>query len=181
MEILKGYCAKVRGQQNWQDAELRDELFALFKLAWLENARLLARREGQNYYFLASFLGEEEAARFTENFACRKPTVLWLTPFEAADERGFVPWGQVVPKDVGDHTLFEQSLLGGIEEAWKLLAARMSDAVLRGRGSKHVDQACGLDGGHGRRRVIAVVPASVFLDSVEVRLPKQQIVGCRLG
>jgi hypothetical protein len=48
---------------------LQDELFALFKLAWLENARLLARREGQNYYFLASFLSEEEAARFTENFA----------------------------------------------------------------------------------------------------------------
>jgi len=103
MEILKGYCAKVRGQQKWQDAELHDELFALFKLAWLENARLLARREGQNYYFLASFLGEEEAARFMENFACRKPTVPWLTPFEAVDERGFVPWGQVVPKDIVDH------------------------------------------------------------------------------
>ena len=100
MEILKGCCAKVRGQQKWQDAELQDELFALFKLAWLENARLLARREGQNYYFLASFLGEEEAARFTQNFACRKPTALWLRPFEAADERGFAPWGQVVPKDV---------------------------------------------------------------------------------
>ena len=78
MEILKGYCAKVRGQQKWQDADLHDELFALFKLAWLENARLLARREGQNYYFLASFLGEEEAARFTENFAFRKPTGPWL-------------------------------------------------------------------------------------------------------
>ena len=102
MEILKGYCAKVRGQQKWQDAGLQDELFALFKLAWLENARLLARREGQNYYFLASFLSEEEAARFTENFAFRKPTVPWLRPFEAADERGFVPWGQVVPKDVVD-------------------------------------------------------------------------------
>ena len=101
MEILKGYCAKVRGRQKWQDAELQDELFALFKLAWLENARLLARRKGQNYYFLASFLSEEDAARFTENFAFRKPTVLWLRPFEAADERGFVPWGQVVPKDVG--------------------------------------------------------------------------------
>ena len=102
MEILKGYCAKVRGQQKWQDAGLQDELFALFKLAWLENARLLARREGQNYYFLASFLSEEEAARFTENFAFRKPTGPWLRPFEAGDERGFVPWGQVVPKDVGD-------------------------------------------------------------------------------
>jgi len=45
MEILKGYCAKVRGRQKWQDAGLQDELFALFKLAWLENARLLARRE----------------------------------------------------------------------------------------------------------------------------------------
>jgi hypothetical protein len=101
MEILKGYCAKVRGRQKWQDAELQDELFALFKFAWLENARLLARREGQNYYFLASFLGEEEAARFMENFTSRKPTVAWLRPFEAADERGFVPWGQVVPKDVG--------------------------------------------------------------------------------
>jgi len=100
MEILKGYCAKVRGQQKWQDAGLQDELFTLFKLAWLENARLLARKEGQNYYFLASFLGEEEAARFTENFSLRKPTVPWLRPFEAADERGFVPWGQVVPKDV---------------------------------------------------------------------------------
>ena len=101
MEILKGYCAKVRGQQKWQDTGLQDELFALFKLAWLENARLLARRKGQNYYFLASFLSEVEAAHFTENFACRKPTVPWLRPFEAADERGFVPWGQVVPKDVG--------------------------------------------------------------------------------
>lgn len=101
MEILKGYCAKVRGQQEWQDAELQDELFALFKLAWLENARPLARREGQNYYFLASFLGEEEAARFTENFAFRKPAIPCLRPFEAGDERGFVPWGQVVPKDVG--------------------------------------------------------------------------------
>jgi hypothetical protein len=100
MEILKGYCAKVRGRQKWQDAEFQDELFALFKFAWLENARLLARREGQNYYFLASFLSEVEAARFTENFAFHKPTVLWLVPFEAADERGFVPWGQVVPKDV---------------------------------------------------------------------------------
>jgi len=102
VEILKGYCAKVRGQQKWQDAGLQDELYALFKLAWLENARLLARREDQNYYFLASFLDEEEAARFTENFASRKPTVPWLRPFEAADERGFVPWGQVVPKDVVD-------------------------------------------------------------------------------
>ncbi len=101
MEILKGYCAKVQGRQEWQDAELQDELFALFKLAWLENARLLARREGQDYYFLASFLGEEEAARFTENFAFRKPAVPSLRPFEAGDERGFVPWGQVVPKDVG--------------------------------------------------------------------------------
>ena len=101
MEILKGYCAKVRGQQKWQDTGLQDELFALFKLAWLENARLLARRKGQNYYFLASFLSEEEAARFTENFSLGKPTVPWLRPFEAADERGFVPWGQVVPKDVG--------------------------------------------------------------------------------
>ena len=78
MEILKGYCARVRGQQKWQDTGLQDELFALFKLAWLENARLLARREGQNYYFLASFLSEEEAARFTENFAFRKPTAPWL-------------------------------------------------------------------------------------------------------
>ncbi len=102
MEILKGYCAKVRGQQKWQDAGLQDELFALFKLAWLENARLLARREGQYYFFLASFFSEVEAARFTENFAFRKPTAPWLRPFEAADERGFVPWGQVVPKDVGD-------------------------------------------------------------------------------
>ena len=101
MEILKGYCAKVRGQQKWQDTGLQDELFALFKLAWLENARLLARRKGQNYYFLASFLSEEESARFTENLAFRKPTVPWLRPFEAANERGFVPWGQVVPKDVG--------------------------------------------------------------------------------
>ena len=100
MEILKGYCVKVRGKQEWQDTGLQDELFALFKLAWLENARLLARREDQNYYFLASFLGDEEAARFTENFASCKPTVPWLRPFEAADERGFVPWGQVVPKDV---------------------------------------------------------------------------------
>jgi len=58
--------------------------------------------KGQNYYFLASFLSEEEAARFTENFAFRKPTAPWLRPFEAGDERGFVPWGQVVPKDVGD-------------------------------------------------------------------------------
>ena len=77
IEILKGYCAKVRGQQKWQDAELQDELFALFKLAWLENATVLARREGQNYYFLASFLSEEEAARFTENSAFRKPAVPW--------------------------------------------------------------------------------------------------------
>ena len=100
MEILKGYCAKVRGQQKWQDTGLQDELFALFKLAWLENARLLARKKGQNYYFLASFLSEEEAARFTENFSLRKPTVPWLRPFEAVDEGGFVPWGQVVPKDV---------------------------------------------------------------------------------
>jgi len=61
MDILKGYCAKVCGQQEWQDPGLQDELLALFKLAWLENARLLARKEGQNYYFLASFLGEEEA------------------------------------------------------------------------------------------------------------------------
>ncbi|MGA2606492.1 MAG: hypothetical protein ABSH01_03425 [Terriglobia bacterium] len=78
IEILKGYCAKVRGQQKWQDAELQDELFALFRLAWLENATLLARREGQNYYFLAFFLGEEEAARFRGNFAFRKPAVPWL-------------------------------------------------------------------------------------------------------
>ena len=78
MEILKGYCVRVRGQQEWQDTGLQDELFALFKLAWLENARLLAKREGQNYYFLASFLGEEEAARLTENFALRKPTFPWL-------------------------------------------------------------------------------------------------------
>jgi hypothetical protein len=49
MEILKGYYAKVRGQQKWQNAELQDELFALFKLPWLENARLLARRAGPNY------------------------------------------------------------------------------------------------------------------------------------
>jgi hypothetical protein len=94
VEILKGYYAKFRCQQKWQDAGLQDELFALFKLAWLENARLLARREDQNYYFLASFLGEEEAARCTENLASRKPTVPWLRPFEAADERGLVPWGQ---------------------------------------------------------------------------------------
>ena len=96
IEILKGYCAKVRGQQKWQDAELQDELFALFKLAWLENATLLARREGQNYYFLAFFLGEEEAARFTQNFTPHKPTASLLKPFETADERGFVPWGQVI-------------------------------------------------------------------------------------
>jgi hypothetical protein len=96
MEILKGYYAKVRGQQKWRDAGLQDELFALFKLAWLENARLLARREGQNYYFLASFLGEEEAARFTENFAFRKPTVPWLRPFEAGNERGYAMVKKVV-------------------------------------------------------------------------------------
>jgi hypothetical protein len=34
MDILKGYCAKVGGRQKWQDAELQDELFALFKLAF---------------------------------------------------------------------------------------------------------------------------------------------------
>ena len=101
MEILKGYCVKVRGQQKWQDAGLQDELFALFKLAWLENAKLLARREGKNYYFLASFLSEEEAARFTENFASHKTTAPLLKAFAVADQRGFVPWGQVVPKDVG--------------------------------------------------------------------------------
>ena len=117
MEILKGCCGKVRGQQKWQDAELQDELFALFKLAWLENARLLARREGQNYYFLASFLGEEEAARFTENFACRKPTVPWLRPFEAADERGFAPWGQVVPKEVVDRMVARLAADEDLEDA----------------------------------------------------------------
>ena len=86
MEILKGYCAKVRGQQKWQDTGLQDELFALFKLAWLENAKLLARREGKNYYFLASFLSEEEAGRFMENFTSREPTVAWLRPFAGADK-----------------------------------------------------------------------------------------------
>jgi hypothetical protein len=95
-EILKGYSVKVQGQQKWQDAQLQDELFALFKLAWLENARLLARRKGQNYCFLASFLREEEAARFTQNFTRHKPTASLLKPFETADERGFVPWGQVI-------------------------------------------------------------------------------------
>jgi hypothetical protein len=102
MEILKGYFVKIRGQQKWQDAELQDDLFALFKLAWLENARLLAKRKGQNYYFLASFLNQGEAARFTENFASHKPTTPLLKAFAVADERGFVPWGQVVPKEVGD-------------------------------------------------------------------------------
>ena len=101
-EILKGYFVKVRGQEKWQDAQLQDELFTLFKLAWLENARLLARRKGQNYYFLASFLGEEEAARCTQDLTRNKPTSSLLKPFEAADERGFVPWGQVIPKDVGN-------------------------------------------------------------------------------
>ena len=101
-EILKGYFIKVRGQEKWRDADLQDELFALFKLAWLENGRLLARRKRQNYYFLASFLGEEEAARFTQNLTRNKPTVSWLKPFEAADERGFAPWAQVIPKGVGD-------------------------------------------------------------------------------
>jgi len=85
-EIFKGYFVKVRGQEKWQDAQLQDELFTLFKLAWLENARLLARRKGQNYYFLASFLGEEEAARFTQNLTRNKPTSSLLKPFEAADE-----------------------------------------------------------------------------------------------
>jgi hypothetical protein len=33
MEILKGYCVKVRGQQKWQDAGLQDELFALISSA----------------------------------------------------------------------------------------------------------------------------------------------------
>ena len=124
MEILKGYCARVRGQQKWQDTGLQDELFALFKLAWLENARLLARKEGQNYYFLASFLGEEDAARFRENFSLGKPTVPWLRPFEAVDEGGFVPWGQVVPKDVvgrlmarlaGDEDLEDASIASMVE------------------------------------------------------------------
>jgi hypothetical protein len=58
MEILKGYYAKVRGQQKWQNATLQDELIALFNFAWLENARLLARREGKTYNFMASFLSE---------------------------------------------------------------------------------------------------------------------------
>ena len=101
-EIFKGYFVKVRGQEKWQDAQLQDELFTLFKLAWLENASLLARRKGQNYYFLASFLREEEAARFAQNLTCNKPTASLLKPFEAAGERGFVPWGQVIPKDVGN-------------------------------------------------------------------------------
>ena len=98
MEILKGYCAKVRGQQKWQDTGLQDELFALFKLAWLENARLLARRKGQNYYFLASFLSEEEAARFTENFASHKPTAPWLRPFAVADRERICSLGSGRPE-----------------------------------------------------------------------------------
>jgi hypothetical protein len=117
METLKGYFVKIRGQQKWLDAELQDELFALFKLAWLENARLLARRRGQNYYFLASFLSEEEAARFTENFARHKPTALLLKPFPVADERGFVPWGQVVPMDVGDRLTIRLAADGDLEDA----------------------------------------------------------------
>jgi hypothetical protein len=116
MEILKGYYVKVRGQQKWQDAELHDELFALFKLAWLENARLLAKRKGQNYYFLASFLGEEEAARFMENFACRKPTIPWLKPFAAVDERGFVPWGQVIPTDIAARLTARLAADGDLED-----------------------------------------------------------------
>jgi hypothetical protein len=101
-EILKGCFLKLRGQEEWQGAQLQDELFALFKLAWLENAGLLARRKDQNYYLLASFLGEEGAARFAQNPSRNKPTASLLKPFEAADERGFVSWGQVIPKDVGN-------------------------------------------------------------------------------
>jgi hypothetical protein len=117
METLKGYFVKIRGQQKWLDVDLQDELFALFKLAWLENARLLARRKGQNYYFLASFLSEEEAARFTENFVRHKPTAPLLKPFPVADERGFVPWGQVVPKDVGDRLTFRLAADDDLEDA----------------------------------------------------------------
>ncbi len=86
-------------------------------MAWLENARLLARRKGQNYYFLASFLSEEEAARFTENFARHKPTASLLKPFPVADERGFVPWGQVVPRDVGDRLTIRLAADSDLEDA----------------------------------------------------------------
>ncbi|MGD0130267.1 MAG: hypothetical protein ABSF46_33540 [Terriglobia bacterium] len=84
MEILKGNCGKVRGQQEWQDTGRQGELCTLIRLAWREILPLLARRKGQNCYFLASSLEEEEAARFTENFAFRKPTFSRIRPFEAA-------------------------------------------------------------------------------------------------
>jgi len=116
-EIFKGYFVKVRGQEKWQDAQLQDELFTLFKLAWLENARLLARRKGQNYYFLASFLGEEEAARFTQNLTRNKPSASLLKPIEATDERGFVPWAQVVPKGVGDRLTLRLATDEDVEDA----------------------------------------------------------------
>jgi hypothetical protein len=99
-EILQGYCTKVQNPQRWHAALLQDELFALFKFAWLENARLLAQRKGANYYFLLSFLTEPEAARFVENFARHKTTAFLLEPFEVRDTRGFVPWGGIVPWDV---------------------------------------------------------------------------------
>ena len=65
MEILKGNLGKVRGQWEWQDTGRQGELFTLIKLAWRENLPLPARRKGQNCYFLASSLEEEEASRFT--------------------------------------------------------------------------------------------------------------------
>lgn len=100
MEIRKGYSTKVRGEAGWRSPELQDELYALFKFAWLENARLLPRRKGAHCHFLLSFLTQPEAARFAENFARNRPSALSLEPLEVADTRGFVPWGSVVPWDV---------------------------------------------------------------------------------
>ena len=81
---------------------LVDAACQLFKYAFLENGRLLAYSDGQDYVLVANLLDESAAGRLRANLLQNQTPDLKLcdTPADAA--RRVKPWGQVLPGQIED-------------------------------------------------------------------------------
>jgi hypothetical protein len=92
-------CARV--SKALPRERLVDAACRLFKYAFIENGRLLAFSDGQDYVLVANLLDESSAGRLRANLL-QNPADLKLcdTPGDAA--RRVKPWGQVLPGHIED-------------------------------------------------------------------------------
>ena len=113
-EVLVCY----RIARGLSDERLMEVLMLLFKFTWLENARLLAKVDGDEHLVLVSFLDAAAAERVRENLKRNEVADVTECAVPEAREQVFKPWGYVFPKRVGDTVAYRVSLDPDMRETY---------------------------------------------------------------